>query len=111
MLEQLNKDYVRTARAKGCKEEDVIHKHVMQNALIPIVTITGFNLATAISAVFFIEVTFGIVGIGQLFIEAILLTDYWVLSALIFLFSGIFILVNLLADIIYARLDPRIMYT
>lgn len=111
MLEELNRDYVRTARAKGVEEKDVIKGHVLQNALIPTVTVTGMNLASALAGSFFIEVTFGIVGIGQLFIEAILLTDYWVLSALVFLITMIFILVNLLSDIIYAKLDPRIMYT
>lgn len=111
MLEELNKDYVRTARAKGCREKDVIKGHALQNALIPTITIAGFNFASALAGSFFIEVTFGIVGIGQLFIDAIFLTDYWVLTALVFLITIIFILVNLITDIIYARIDPRIMYT
>ena len=111
MLEELNKDYVRTARAKGCREKDVIKGHALQNALIPTITIAGFNFASALTGSFFIEVTFGIVGIGQLFIDAIFLTDYWVLTALVFLITIIFILVNLITDIIYARIDPRIMYT
>jgi len=110
MLDELSKDYVRTARAKGCKEKDLVRDHVLQNALIPTITITGLNLANLLTGVLFIEITFGITGMGQLFIEAILLTDYWVLSAIVFLITILFILTNLITDIIYAKLDPRIRY-
>lgn len=110
MLEELNKDYIRTARAKGCLEKDVIRQHTMHNAIIPTVTLAGLTFAAALSGSFLIEITFGLPGMGQLFIDAIFLRDYWVLNALVFIVTIFFILLNLLTDIIYAKLDPRIMY-
>ncbi|MFX1326242.1 MAG: ABC transporter permease, partial [Promethearchaeota archaeon] len=111
MLDQLHQDYVRTARAKGCREKEVVHKHALQNALIPTVTLTGINFASAISGAFFLEITFGLNGMGKLFLDAILLTDYWVLNTIVFLITMVFILINLFADIIYAKIDPRIRYS
>jgi peptide/nickel transport system permease protein len=111
MLEVLEQDYVRTARAKGCKERTVIHSHALKNALIPTVTIIGLNVAGLLAGAVLTETTFGLNGMGTLFIDAITLYDYWVLSGIVFLITIIFISVNLLTDIIYAVLDPRIRYT
>jgi len=111
MLEVLESDFVRTARAKGCKEKQVIHSHALRNALIPTVTVIGLNIAGLLSGAVLTETTFGLTGIGKLFVDAILLYDYWVLSALVFLITIIFVVANLLTDMIYAILDPRIRYS
>lgn len=111
MLEILEQDYVRTARAKGCKEKKVIHSHALRNALIPTVTIIGLNVAGLLAGAVLTETTFGLTGMGTLFIASITLYDYWVLSGIVFLITIIFISINLLTDIIYAVLDPRIRYT
>jgi len=111
MLEVLEQDFVRTARAKGCKEKAVIHSHALRNALIPTVTIIGLNIAGLLGGAVLTETTFGLNGIGKLFIDAILLYDYWVLAALVFLITIIFIVANLMTDVLYAILDPRIRYS
>lgn len=111
MLEVLEQDFVRTARAKGCKEKAVIHSHALRNALIPTVTIIGLNIAGLLGGAVITETTFGLNGVGKLFIDAILLYDYWVLAALVFLITIIFIIANLMTDVIYAILDPRIRYS
>ncbi|MEE9377632.1 MAG: ABC transporter permease [Candidatus Lokiarchaeia archaeon] len=111
MLEVMEQDYVRTARAKGCKEKVVIHSHALRNALIPTVTIIGLSIASLLGGAIITEATFGLTGMGKLLIDAILLYDFWVLSAIVFMITIIFIIANLLTDIIYAVLDPRIRYT
>ena len=111
MLEVLEQDFVRTARAKGCKEKSVIHSHALRNAMIPTVTVIGMSIAGLLGGAVLTETTFGLNGMGKLFIDAILLYDYWVLSALVFLITIIFIVANLMTDVIYAILDPRIRYT
>ncbi|HEC40119.1 hypothetical protein LCGC14_1021350 [marine sediment metagenome] len=110
MLEVLEQDYVRTARAKGCKEKNVIHSHALRNALLPTITIIGLNIASLLGGAIITEATFGLVGIGSLFIDAIVLRDYWVLSALVFITTLILILTTLITDVLYAMLDPRIRY-
>ena len=110
MLEVLEQDYVRTARAKGCKERDVISNHALKNALIPTVTVIGLNFAALLTGAVLTESTFGLAGIGNLLINAIDLTDYWVLSAVIFLITLIFIFATLITDLLYGILDPRIRY-
>jgi peptide/nickel transport system permease protein len=110
MLEVLEQDYVRTARAKGCKEKDVINSHALKNALIPTVTVIGINTATLLSGAVLTEITFGIVGMGSLFIQAVTLKDYWVLNAVVFIIAIVFAVSNLITDVIYALLDPRIRY-
>ncbi|MHA2131752.1 MAG: ABC transporter permease, partial [Promethearchaeota archaeon] len=110
MLEVLEQDFVRTARAKGCVEKSVIHSHALRNALIPTVTVIGLSIAGLLGGAVLTETTFGLNGIGKLFIDSILLYDYWVLSALVFLITIIFVVANLLTDVIYAILDPRIRY-
>jgi len=111
MLEVLEQDFIRTARAKGCLEKRVTHSHALRNALIPTVTIIGMNIAGLLGGAVLTETTFGLNGMGKLFVDAILLYDYWVLNALVFLFTIIFVLANLFTDVLYAILDPRIRYT
>jgi len=110
MLEVLEQDYVRTARAKGCKEKDVISTHALKNALIPTVTVIGLQFAGLLTGAVLTEATFGLAGIGNLLINAIDLTDYWVLSAVVFLITLIFIFATLITDLLYGILDPRIRY-
>ena len=110
MLEILQMDYVRTARAKGCKEKDVINTHALKNAMIPTVTIIGLNLAALLDGAVITESTFGLVGIGRLLIDSIVLRDYWVLNAVIFFITLLYVGTNLATDMIYAMLDPRIRY-
>ncbi len=110
MLEVLEQDYIRTARAKGCAEKDVIHLHAQKNSLIPTITVIGLNFAGLLSGAALTETTFGLKGIGKLLIDAIRQTDYWVLNGLVFVITIIFVLINLVIDILYAILDPRIKY-
>ncbi|MFX1586990.1 MAG: ABC transporter permease [Promethearchaeota archaeon] len=110
MLEVLQQDYIRTARAKGCKEKDVIKKHARKNALIPTVTIIGLNVGGLLGGAFLTETTFNLFGVGNLLLEAITGRDYSVLNAIVVMTTLIFILVNLFVDLIYAYLDPRIKY-
>lgn len=110
MLEVLQQDYVRTARAKGCKEKDVIKKHARRNALIPTVTVIGLNIGGLLGGAVLTETTFNLHGVGELLLRAIIDRDYYVLNAIVFMTTIIFILVNLFTDLIYAYLDPRIKY-
>ena len=110
MLEVLQQDYVRTARAKGCREKNVIHKHALKNALIPTETVIGLNFAGLLSGAVLTETTFGIYGIGLTLVVAIEKQDYWVLNAVVFVITIIFVLTTLITDLIYGVLDPRIRY-
>jgi len=110
MLEVLEQDYVRTARAKGCKEKEVINTHAKKNAMIPTVTVIGLSFAGLLSGAVLTETTFGLYGIGQLLVQSIRNSDYWVLNGLVFFFSIIFVAINLITDLIYGMLDPRIRY-
>ncbi|MFX1568832.1 MAG: ABC transporter permease [Promethearchaeota archaeon] len=110
MLEVLEQDYVRTARAKGCKEKDVILTHALKNALIPTATIIGLNFAYLLSGTVLIETTFGIYGIGLTLVEAVRYYDYWVLNGVVFVITIIFVLATLITDILYGILDPRIRF-
>jgi peptide/nickel transport system permease protein len=110
MLEVLQQDYVRTARAKGCREKDVINTHARKNALIPTITVIGLNFAGLLSGAVLTETTFNLNGVGMLLIVAITNTDYWVLNAIVFLTTITFIGINLSVDILYGFLDPRIRY-
>jgi ABC-type dipeptide/oligopeptide/nickel transport system permease component len=110
MLEVLEQDYIRTARAKGCKEKDVINTHAKKNAMIPTVTVLGLSFAGLLSGAVLTETTFGLAGIGQLLVQAISNRDYWVLNGLVFFFALVFVIANLMTDILYGFLDPRIRY-
>jgi len=110
MLEVLEQDYVRTARAKGCKERDVVNTHALKNALIPTVTVIGLSTASLLTGAVITESTFGLVGLGSLLISSIDLNDYWVLNAVVFLITLIFVFATLITDLLYGILDPRIRY-
>jgi ABC-type dipeptide/oligopeptide/nickel transport system permease component len=108
MLEVLRQDYVRTARAKGLRENIVIYRHALRNALIPLVTIFGLSLATLVTGVFFIEQIFNIPGIGSQAIAAINNRDYPVIQATVVIAAIAVVLGNLISDILYTVVDPRI---
>jgi len=110
MLEVLEQDYIRTARAKGCKERDVINTHAKKNAMIPTVTIIGLGFGSLLTGAVLTETTFGLAGMGELLILSIRNNDYWVLNGLVFFFALVFISINLITDVIYGILDPRIRY-
>jgi peptide/nickel transport system permease protein len=110
MLEALSQDYTRTARSKGLAERTVVNRHVLKNALIPVVTITGIQLASLLGGVIVVEIVFAWPGLGQLAILAVNSRDYSVLQGTVLLIAVIFLLINLLVDILYAWLDPRISY-
>lgn len=111
MLEVLRQDYIRTAWAKGLKEQTVIIRHALKNALIPVVTIVGMQLPLLLGGAVITETIFGLPGIGRYFVDALFQRDYPIVSA-INLVVGIFVMLcNLAVDLIYAYLDPRIQYT
>ncbi|MXQ12134.1 ABC transporter permease [Microvirga makkahensis] len=110
MLDVLGEDYVRTARAKGLDEKAVLFRHALRNAAVPILTVIGTGFALMISGVVVTESVFNIPGLGRLTVDAILARDYPVIQGLILFTSGIYVLINLLIDLSYAFLDPRIRY-
>ena len=110
VLEVLSEDYIRTAHAKGLTAFRVLIGHALKNAGVPIATIIGVGLGLLIGGVVITESVFGIPGIGRLTVDAILARDYPVIQGVILVFSGIYVLVNLLVDLSYAFIDPRIRY-
>jgi peptide/nickel transport system permease protein len=108
MLEVLNQDYIRTARAKGVSNQPVVWKHALKNAAIPIVTIVGIELGTLLGGSVITETIFAWPGVGRLSVQAIYNRDYPVVQAAVFLLATTFVLVNLLVDVVYTYLDPRI---
>jgi peptide/nickel transport system permease protein len=110
VLEVLNEDYIRTARAKGQIERKVLFMHALKNAAIPIVTVIGLGVALLIGGVVVTESVFNIPGLGRLVVDAITRRDYPIIQGLILFFAFIYILLNLLIDIAYTIVDPRIRY-
>ncbi|HWL79672.1 MAG TPA: ABC transporter permease [Roseomonas sp.] len=110
MLEVLNEDFIRTARAKGLAEPRVLILHALKNASVPIVTTIGVGIALLIGGVVVTESVFAIPGIGRLTIEAVLQRDYPVIQGVILTVAGVYVLVNLAIDLTYSALDPRIRY-
>ena len=110
MLESLNQDYVRTARAKGLAERHVIGKHAFRNAMLPVVTNVALEIPFLFSGAIVTETIFTWPGMGRLFIEAVNARDYFVLMGLLLVTSVIILLANLIADVLYAIVDPRIRY-
>lgn len=108
MLEVISQDYIRTARANGLKESTIIYKHALKNALIPVITVVGMNLRNIIAGSVIIENIFSIPGIGVTMTNAISNRDYWVLQGCVLLVSIIAVLGNLIVDILYGYIDPRI---
>jgi len=110
MLEVLNQDYIRTARAKGMANPPVVWKHALKNAAIPIVTIVGIELGTLLGGSVITETIFAWPGVGRLSVQAIYNRDYPVVQAAVFLLSTTFVVVNLVVDVLYTYLDPRIRF-
>ncbi len=108
MLEVLNLDYVRTARAKGVTRRRVVFKHALRNALIPVVTIVGFEVGVLVSGAAIVELIFGLPGVGWNLLQAIFNRDYPLVQATAVLLATIFIVFNLIVDLLYSLLDPRI---
>jgi len=110
MLEVIRLDYIRTARAKGLTEKMVISRHALKNALIPVVTVIGLQTGTLLGGAVLTEIVFAWPGIGRLLVESILSRDYPVVQGVVLLVATLFIFINLIVDIIYSYLDPRIRY-
>jgi peptide/nickel transport system permease protein len=110
MLDVLGEDYVRTARAKGIAEIAVLFRHALRNAAVPVITVIGTGFALLISGVVVTESVFNIPGIGRLTVDAVLARDYPVIQAMILLTSLLYVAINLLIDLAYTLLDPRIRY-
>jgi len=110
VLEVLSEDYIRTARAKGQVERKILFRHALKNAAVPIVTIVGIGIALLIGGVVVTESVFSIPGLGRLTVDAVLARDYPTIQAVILLFSGVYVGINLLIDLAYSLFDPRIRY-
>lgn len=110
MLEVLRQDYVRTARAKGVAEPSVIGRHALRNALIPVVTVVGLQLGTLLGGAVLTESVFAWPGVGRLLVDAVLARDYPIIQGTVLLIAATFVLLNVLVDVLYAVLDPRIRY-
>jgi len=110
MLEVLQQDYIRTARAKGVGQSGILFLHALKNASVPIVTVIGLGIALLIGGAVVTESVFAIPGLGRLTVDAILRRDYPVIQGVVLLFSFVYVLVNLMIDLIYTLLDPRIRY-
>jgi peptide/nickel transport system permease protein len=110
MLEVLHRDYVRTARAKGLREAALIYRHVMKNALIPVVTLVGLSVPILLSGTVILETIFALPGMGQLTLKSITQRDYPVLQAIVLFYTLLVLLSNLAVDVAYGWLDPRIRY-
>lgn len=110
MLDVLNDDYVRTARSKGMSEWRVVLKHALKNALIPILTVVGLTAALLISGAIVTETVFGLPGVGNLIVSAVLRRDYPVIQGALLIVAGLYVLVNFLIDMLYLLVDPRVRY-
>ena len=108
VLELLPQDFVRTARSKGLSERVVLYRHVVSNALLPVITVIGFRIAFILSGTIIVENVFALPGIGRLFVDSVLRLDYQVVQSLVVVFAVLVVFVNLLTDLVYALVDPRI---
>ena len=111
MLEILGQDFIRTARAKGVRDRRVLYRHALRNAFIPIVTVIGNSAAAMLGGAFIIETVFNLPGIGNLVVLAVKRRDYALVQGGVLFIATVVILVNLLVDVLYAFIDPRITYT
>src|SRR5262245_54582069 len=108
MLEVLHQDYIRTARAKGVTERWVIYRHALRNAAMPVITVTGLSLGFMLSGAIVIETVFSWPGLGRLIVQAVPGRDFPVIQAGVFVFAVIFVAINLLVDVLYTVVDPRV---
>lgn len=110
MLEVMRNDYIRTAWSKGLRERTVVWRHAFKNALIPVITVIGLQIGGLIGGAVIIESIFGLSGVGKYVLESVITRDLFVVQTLALLFALVYVLLNLLVDIGYAWLDPRIRY-
>src|SRR5258706_9525758 len=110
MIEVLAQDYVRTARAKGLRERAVVYVHALRNALVPVVTVIGITMAILIGGAVVTEIVFNIPGLGRLVVSAILRRDYPVVQGVVLVTAVAYVLINLVVDVVYGLIDPRIRY-
>jgi peptide/nickel transport system permease protein len=110
MLDVLGEDYVRTARSKGLAERVVVMKHALRNAMIPILTVVGLTVAVLLGGAVVTETVFGLPGVGNLVVQAVLRRDYPVIQGALIVIAGIYVLVNLVIDLLYTLIDPRVRY-
>ena len=110
MLEVLREDFVRTARSKGLREISVIGRHALKNAILPVVTVSGYQFARLLGGVIIVETIFVVPGLGRFLIESIIHRDFVVLQAVILLTAAVVLTLNLFIDLLYGVLDPRIRY-
>jgi peptide/nickel transport system permease protein len=111
LLETIHEDYIRTARSKGLAERIVIMRHALRNAIMPVITLSGVLLGFLIGGSVAVEQAFGVPGLGRTLVAAFFERDYVVIQNLVLLYGLIFVLTNLLVDISYAWIDPRIRYS
>jgi ABC-type dipeptide/oligopeptide/nickel transport system permease component len=111
LLEVLNQDFIRTARAKGLRDRAVLIRHALRNALIPVVTVAGLQIGFLLSGSVVVEVVFSWPGVGRLVVDAIGARDYPIVQAAVVLLAAALIVVNLAVDLVYARIDPRVHYS
>jgi len=110
VLEILTEDYIRTAHAKGVSERQVLIRHALRNAAVPIVSVIGIGIALLLGGVVVTESVFNIPGLGRLTVDAVLARDYPIIQGVILVFSAAYVLINLAIDVAYTVLDPRIRY-
>ncbi|MGD9894177.1 MAG: ABC transporter permease, partial [Dehalococcoidia bacterium] len=111
LLEVMREDYVRTARSKGLGERTVIIRHAIRNSLLPVVTLSAIQFGYILGGTVVMETVFNLPGVGRYLVDAIAHRDFMVVQTLVLLFAGIFVLINLVTDVIYTKLDPRIRLT
>ncbi len=111
MIEALQQDYIRTARAKGLREVFIVYRHALRNALIPVVTIVGLLVGSLLSGAFIVEAVFGYPGIGSLAVQSLLTRDFPMIQGIVLFVAIVYVFVNLLVDILYGLIDPRIKYS
>jgi ABC-type dipeptide/oligopeptide/nickel transport system permease component len=111
MLEVLGQDYVRTARAKGVPLRSIIFRHALRNALLPVITVIGLQFGALLGGAVVTETVFAWPGVGRLLVDSIFFRDYAVVQGLVLMFGTTFVVINLLTDILYAYVDPRIHYS
>jgi ABC-type dipeptide/oligopeptide/nickel transport system permease component len=110
MLEVMREDYMRTARAKGLREILIVGRHALKNALMPVVTVSGYQFGRLLGGVIIVESIFVVPGMGTLLIDSIVHRDFIVLQAIVLLIAAVVLALNLVIDLLYGVLDPRIRY-
>ena len=111
MIDVINNDYIKTAKAKGVKSNIIMYKHALRNALIPIITSIGQSFATLLSGAAVVETVFNIPGVGQLIVSSVTKRDYPMIQGIVLVVSLIYIMINFVIDLLYGVIDPRIRIT